>query len=84
MADQRGIAIQEVLLAAVDPEITYCQSDRGLGRAMHQRGALAIVVHLDTSTVITVLHRDPERWFQRAPQGGMPGPSMSPKALNSA
>ncbi len=61
-AIRRGFAMQDVLLAATAPELTYSQENYGPGRAMHHRGDLAVAVHSPTRTVITVLLSSAAEW----------------------
>lgn len=58
----RGFTKRDVLLACVAPEVTYTAYDYGEGRAVHQRGHVAAVVHEPTRTVITVLLRRTDQW----------------------
>lgn len=60
-AAELGFTVAEVLLAAVDPEVTY-RSRRFPDMATHQRGDLAVACWPDTRTVCTVLLRSAERW----------------------
>ncbi len=59
---RRGFAMQDVLLAAVAPDLTYTQENYGPGRAIHRRGNIAVAVHEPTRTVITVLLNSAEEW----------------------
>ncbi len=61
-ASRRGFEMQDVLLAAAAPELTYSQEDHGPGRAIHRRGNIAVAVHTPTRTVITVLLNSAEEW----------------------
>jgi hypothetical protein len=61
-ASRRGFAMQDVLLAAAAPELTYSQEDHGPGRAIHRRGNIAVAVHRPTKTVITVLLNCADEW----------------------
>lgn len=61
-ATRRGFALQDVLLAAAAPDLTYMQENYGAGRAIHRRGAVAVAVHVPTKTVITVLLNSAEEW----------------------
>lgn len=58
----RGYSREEVLTTAADPEVQYSQENYGAGRAICQRGRLAVAVHAPSKTVITVLHRLVEQW----------------------
>ncbi len=61
-AARRGFAMQEVLLAAAAPELTFSQENYGPGRAILRRGTIAVVVHAPMRTVITVLLNSAEAW----------------------
>jgi hypothetical protein len=61
-ATRRGFAMQDVLLAAAVPDLTYTQEDYGMGRAVHRRDNIAVAVHAPTRTVITVLLNSIEEW----------------------
>lgn len=61
-ATRRGFAMQDLLLAAAAPELTYSQENYGPGRAIHRRGNIAVAVHAPTKTVITVLLNSAEKW----------------------
>ncbi len=61
-ATRRGFAMQDVLLAAAAPELTYSQENCGPVRAIHRRGNIAVAVHTPTRTVIPVLLHSAEEW----------------------
>ncbi len=65
-ATRRGFAMQDVLLAAAAPELTYSQENYGPGRAIHRRANIAVAVHAPTKTVITVLLNSAEEWDDAA------------------
>lgn len=58
----RGFPVRDVLLAAAHPQIAYTQDDYGIGRRMHQRGEVAVVVDIDSMTIVTVLWRHVDPW----------------------
>jgi len=60
---RRDVEIHDVLLTAVDPEVTYTSGPAyGVDREVRQRGLLAVVVNPDTQVVITVLLRQTAQW----------------------
>lgn len=63
-AQELGFTINEVLLAAADPEQSYVSSSARYdsGGYVHQRGDLAVVVNRESKTVITVLLRRKDQW----------------------
>lgn len=62
VAAARGFRRQDILLACVDPEITYTAYDYGPGRHVHQRGRVSVVVNPEAKIVITVLLRARDQW----------------------
>jgi len=60
-AAELGYSRAEVLLAAAEPEVTYI-ANRYPGRAIHQRGDVAVVCWPADRVVCTVLLRTEQRW----------------------
>lgn len=62
-AAELGYSLDDVLRCLARPEQTYpCPESYGPGRRMYQRGDLALVVHHESSLVITVLPRTHRAW----------------------
>lgn len=62
-ASELGYSLDDVLRCLARPEQTYtCPESYGHGRRVYQRGDLALVVHEDTRTIVTVLPRTGCRW----------------------
>lgn len=59
---RRGFEAGDVLRAAADPTISYPSEQYGEGRYVHIRGDIAVPVHRDSLTVITVLWRFDAVW----------------------
>jgi hypothetical protein len=59
---RRGFDKEGVLLACVDPQVTYTAYNYGPGRSVHQRGHLAVVVDRRALVVVTVLLRTQQSW----------------------
>jgi len=62
VAMARGFGIEQVLLACIDPVITYTAYDYGPGRHVHQRDLVSVVVNPEARIVITVLLRACDDW----------------------
>lgn len=62
-AQELGFAVNEVLLAAAEPEQSYVSAKRyGEDTYVHQRGDLAVAVHRPDRMVLTVLLRRQDEW----------------------
>lgn len=61
-ARRRGFEIGDVLRAATEPSTSYPSEQYGEGRYVHIRGDIAVPVHRDSLTVITVLWRKDAPW----------------------
>lgn len=58
----RRFDVRDVLLAAQSPEESWSQDYKAPGREMRCRGDVAVVVHVPSRTIITVLWNNNERW----------------------
>ena len=61
-AGSRGFTAAQALVAATDPDVRHEQHHRGKGRFICQRGEVAVVVHLPSQTILTVLWRHEQPW----------------------
>jgi hypothetical protein len=61
-ARSRGFTVAEVLLTALDPEVTYTAYDYGPDREVHQRGDVAVAVDRSSKVIVTVLWRHVDEW----------------------
>jgi hypothetical protein len=61
-AEELGFEYEELLIAAVEPEVTYEQSARGDGEAICRKGDVTVGVHRPKRLIRTVVLTQHEQW----------------------